>query len=166
MPASSSDASRSLPAGPTNGLPSISSWFPGCSPMKRISERFDPSPKTVCVRFSKGRSSGSSEPLPPIPLEICVILRLDLKGVCRRARNLPGKSQKRRCRQIDCRFIRRIIFYIVYILRIWPVEFLKWILTARRTTHCSPRHTGLKFSNGSFHDCAGQNRFPSVVRPS
>ena len=34
MPASSRSRSNTLPAGPTNGLPAMSSWSPGCSPTK------------------------------------------------------------------------------------------------------------------------------------
>src|SRR5215813_11796921 len=39
------------PAGPTNGLPSISSRSPGCSPTNMTGALLGPSPKTVCVPF-------------------------------------------------------------------------------------------------------------------
>ena len=49
IPAASSARSSSLPAGPTNGCPAMSSASPGCSPMS-ISDAFGaPSPKTVWV---------------------------------------------------------------------------------------------------------------------
>src|SRR6266850_3826624 len=49
MPASSSAASNSRPAGPTKGLPARSSSLPGCSPTNITFDRRRPSPKTVCV---------------------------------------------------------------------------------------------------------------------
>src|SRR3954465_8398672 len=49
MPASASARSSSLPAGPTNGRPVLSSLSPGCSPMKIARDVARPSPNTVCV---------------------------------------------------------------------------------------------------------------------
>jgi hypothetical protein len=49
MPASASARSRILPAGPTNGLPAMSSWSPGCSPTRTSAADAGPSPNTVCV---------------------------------------------------------------------------------------------------------------------
>jgi hypothetical protein len=48
-PASSSASSKSLPAGPTKGLPALSSWSPGCSPTNITFALRVPSPKTVWV---------------------------------------------------------------------------------------------------------------------
>src|SRR6476620_8205012 len=49
MPACWSMSSRSWPDGPTNGLPAISSWSPGCSPTNMIEACAGPSPKTAWV---------------------------------------------------------------------------------------------------------------------
>src|ERR1700724_3215765 len=49
MPAALSASSRTRPAGPTNGLPSMSSRSPGCSPTNMISACSAPSPNTVWV---------------------------------------------------------------------------------------------------------------------
>lgn len=51
MPASTSASSRSLPAGPMNGWPALSSLSPGCSPMNITWALEGPSPKTVWVAF-------------------------------------------------------------------------------------------------------------------
>ena len=52
--------SNNFPAGPTKGLPEISSWSPGCSPTKSIAAWTAPSPKTVCVaRWNSGQPSQS-----------------------------------------------------------------------------------------------------------
>ena len=40
---------QQIPAGPTKGLPSRSSWFPGCSPTNMILGCAAPPPNTVCV---------------------------------------------------------------------------------------------------------------------
>src|SRR3954447_672365 len=49
MPTSDKASSSSFPAGPTKGLPTRSSWSPGCSPTIMITACDAPSPKTVCV---------------------------------------------------------------------------------------------------------------------
>src|SRR5215467_13485052 len=53
MPASSRASSSNRPAGPTKGLPSRSSSFPGCSPTSIIFACDRPSPNTVWVAFSQ-----------------------------------------------------------------------------------------------------------------
>jgi hypothetical protein len=50
-PASSIQAVRSFPAGPTNGSLALSSWSPGCSPTNRMLASIGPLPNTVCVAF-------------------------------------------------------------------------------------------------------------------
>src|SRR6185312_6053765 len=49
IPAASNARSRSVPDGPTNGRPALSSASPGCSPTTITRERDGPSPNTVCV---------------------------------------------------------------------------------------------------------------------
>src|SRR6185437_8301432 len=49
MPAASNARSRSMPDGPTNGRPALSSASPGCSPTTITRARAGPSPNTVCV---------------------------------------------------------------------------------------------------------------------
>ncbi len=49
-PTSSSSWSSSLPAAPTNGIPSSSSFAPGASPTNMRSASALPAPKTTCVR--------------------------------------------------------------------------------------------------------------------
>jgi hypothetical protein len=48
-PAASSASLSTWPAGPTKGLPALSSWSPGCSPTNITVASFGPSPKTACV---------------------------------------------------------------------------------------------------------------------
>jgi hypothetical protein len=48
-PASASARSSSFPAGPTKGLPAMSSWSPGCSPTSASSGCNGPSPGTARV---------------------------------------------------------------------------------------------------------------------
>src|SRR3954470_15341983 len=49
MPAASNALSSSLPDGPTNGRPALSSWSPGCSPTTMTRAVRGPSPNTVWV---------------------------------------------------------------------------------------------------------------------
>src|SRR4051812_12645775 len=49
IPTSIRTSSRSLPAGPTNGWPALSSLSPGCSPTNITRALAGPSPNTVCV---------------------------------------------------------------------------------------------------------------------
>src|SRR5439155_21685 len=51
MPAAASASSSTRPAGPTKGLPAMSSLSPGCSPTKTTFAVRRPSPNTVCVAF-------------------------------------------------------------------------------------------------------------------
>src|SRR5919204_4831381 len=61
MPASSSAASRTPPAGPTNGSPARSSRSPGCSPTSITRALAGPAPNTVWVPV---RHSGQARQVP------------------------------------------------------------------------------------------------------